>query len=98
MVFVGVTNPPAGTWPTKAYTTVTNTPLIAEKPYLYLDTNGNYAVMVPALETNCNGTTWSSGPTPGTSIPINQFYIANRGLRTMPRASMPRSTPDSTSS
>jgi autotransporter-associated beta strand protein len=77
MVFVGVSNPPAGIWPTKAYTVITNTPLIAEKPYLYLDTNGNYAVMVPALEANSFGTTWASGPTPGTSIPISQFYVAH---------------------
>ena len=77
MVFVGVSNPPAGTWPAKVYTTITNTPLIAEKPYLYLDTNGNYAVMVPALETNSIGTTWAAGPTPGTSVPISQFYLAN---------------------
>ncbi len=27
MVFVGVSNPPAGIWPTKAYTVITNTPL-----------------------------------------------------------------------
>jgi hypothetical protein len=77
MVFVGVSNPPAGIWPAKVYTTITNTPLIAEKPYLYLDANGNYAVMVPALETNSLGTTWASGPTPGTSLPISRFYIAN---------------------
>ena len=77
MVFVGVSNPPTGIWPTRPYTIITNTPLIAEKPYLYLDTNGNYAVMVPALETNSLGTTWSAGPTPGVSIPISQFYIAN---------------------
>ncbi len=76
MVFVGVSNPPAGIWPTKAYTTITNTPSIAEKPYLYLDTNGNYAVMVPALQTNTIGTTWATGPTPGISIPISQFYVA----------------------
>ena len=77
MVFVGDSNPPAGTWPTKVYTVITNTPLIAEKPYLYLDTNGLYAVMVPALETNSRGITWGSGPTPGTSIPISQFYVAH---------------------
>ncbi len=77
MVFVGVSNPPAGIWPTKAYTIITNTPLIAEKPYLYLDTNGNYAVMVPALQTNSFGTTWAAGPTPGTSIPISHFYVAH---------------------
>ncbi|HXI71061.1 MAG TPA: invasin domain 3-containing protein [Verrucomicrobiae bacterium] len=77
MVFVGVSNPPAGTWPTKVYTVITNTPLIAEKPYLYLDTNGNYTVMVPALQTNSSGITWGSGPTLGTSIPISQFYVAH---------------------
>jgi hypothetical protein len=77
MVFVGVSNPPAGTWPAKVYTTITNTPLVAEKPYLYLDTNGNYAVMVPALQTNSLGTTWAAGPTSGVSVPISQFYVAN---------------------
>jgi len=77
MVFVGVSNPPAGTWPTKVYTVITNTPLVREKPYLYLDTNGNYAVMVPALQTNSFGITWGNGPTPGASIPISQFYVAH---------------------
>ena len=77
MVFVGVSNPPVGTWPTKVYTVITNTPLIAEKPYLYLDSNGIYAVMVPALQTNSFGTTWANGPTPGVSIPIGQFYVAH---------------------
>ncbi len=80
MVFVGVSNPPVGIWPAKVYTVITNTPLIAEKPYLYLDTNGNYAVMVPALQTNCSGTTWASGPTPGASIPISQFYVAHSDI------------------
>jgi hypothetical protein len=82
MVFVGVSNPPAGTWPGSVYTTVTNTPLIAEKPYLYLDTNGNYAVMVPAVQSNSFGTTWANGPTPGVSLPIGQFYVAHPGTDT----------------
>jgi hypothetical protein len=77
MVFVGVSNPPAGTWPSSVYTTITNTPLIREKPYLSVDSNGNYVVMVPALQTNSLGTTWAAGPTPGTSIPISQFYVAH---------------------
>ena len=77
MVFVGVLNPPSGTWPNQSYTVINNTPLIREKPYLSLDTNGNYIVMVPNLETNSSGITWSTGPTPGTSIPISQFYLAN---------------------
>jgi len=77
MVFVGVSNTPTGIWPTNAYTIITNTPIIREKPYLYLDTNGNYNVFVPALETNSLGISWGSGPTPGVSLPINQFYIAS---------------------
>ena len=77
MVFVGVSNPPVGIWPAKVYTVITNTPLIREKPYLYLDANGNYAVMVPALQTNSLGTTWSAGPTPGVSVPISRFYVAH---------------------
>jgi hypothetical protein len=77
MVFVGVSNPPAGTWPTDVYTTITNTPLIREKPYLTIDSNGNYSVMVPALQTNSLGTTWAAGPTPGVSMPITRFYVAH---------------------
>lgn len=80
MVFVGVSSPPAGNWPSQSYTVITNTPLIREKPYLSIDTNGNYSVMVPVLETNSSGITWSSGPTPGVSIPISQFYLAQPGV------------------
>jgi hypothetical protein len=82
MVFVGVSNPPAGTWPSSYYTVITNTPLIREKPYLCLDSNGNYEVMVPALETNSLGITWANGPTPGVAIPISQFYIAQAATDT----------------
>jgi hypothetical protein len=80
MVFVGVSNPPSGTWPGTPYTVITNTPLIREKPYLYVDTNTNYFVMVPNLGTNSLGTTWANGPVPGVSIPISQFYLAQPGV------------------
>ncbi|MDB6064414.1 MAG: uncharacterized protein JWR26_622 [Pedosphaera sp.] len=80
MVFVGVSNPPSGTWPGSKFTVISKTPVIAEKPYLYVDTNGNYSVMVPTLATNGTiGTTWASGPTPGVSLPISQFYLAQPG-------------------
>ena len=36
--------------------------------------------MVPNLRTNSLGTTWASGPTPGVSIPISQFYLAQPGV------------------
>jgi hypothetical protein len=80
MVFVGVSNPPAGTWPGTPYTVITNTPLIREKPYLSMDSNSNYVVIVPNLATNSPGTTWATGPTPGVSIPISQFYLAQPGV------------------
>lgn len=79
MVFVGVSNPPSGPWPGTPDTVITNTPLVREKPYLYVDSHTNYFVMVPALETNSFGTTWANGPTPGVSVPISNFYLAHPG-------------------
>jgi hypothetical protein len=79
MVFVGITNPPQGTWPDKPYTTVGITPSIREKPFLCLNATGHYQVFVPAERKNSQGTTWESGPTAGDSIPLTQFYIAQAG-------------------
>jgi len=76
MVFVGVSTPPAGTWPGSKFTVITNTPAIPEKPYLSIDNNSNFVVMVPNLRTNSIGTTWSAGLTPATAIPLSQFYLA----------------------
>ncbi len=80
MVFVGVTKPPAGTWPEVPYTVIDKTPVIREKPYLSIDEGGHYFVMVPSLTTKgTQGTTWSSGETPETPIPINRFHLAHPG-------------------
>jgi chitodextrinase len=76
MVFVGSLNTPTGTFPEPPYTVVPQTPIIREKPYLYISNAGAYNVFVPALQTNTQGVSWSAGNTPGTSIPIDQFYIA----------------------
>lgn len=76
MVFVGDTNPPAGNFPDPPYTVVNNTPVIREKPYLYVDNAGQYRVFVPSLQTNSKGVSWANGSTPGTSLSIDQFYIA----------------------
>jgi hypothetical protein len=75
-VFVGTQGAPAQSFPTPAYTTVAQTPVIREKPYLYVDAAGSYQVLVPNLRTNTVGATWLGGPTPGTSIPLSQFYVA----------------------
>ncbi|HUA37080.1 MAG TPA: hypothetical protein VMA35_01620 [Candidatus Sulfopaludibacter sp.] len=80
-VFVGDSSPPPQTWPGPypSYTVITNVPLIRQKPYLYVDSNTNFFVMVPNLTTNSTGTSWAGGPTPGVSVPISQFYIAQPG-------------------
>jgi hypothetical protein len=41
-----------------------------------VDSNGHYNVFVPAVQHNSSGTTWATGPTPGSSIPIQRFFIA----------------------
>jgi hypothetical protein len=76
--FVGVPGAPAQSFPTPPYTTIGTTPVIREKPYLY-QTGGNYAIFVPNLQTNASGVTWANGNTPGTSIPLTQFYVAKPG-------------------
>lgn len=78
MVFVGDINPPAGTWPDSPYTAVNETPVIREKPYLFIDQAGNYFVMVPDLKTNgSRGIDWAGGAVSGTPIPIDKFYLAH---------------------
>src|SRR5262249_23749053 len=79
MVFVGVNGAPAASWPSPPETVVGQTPVIREKPFLYIDSSGNYEVFVPSLRTNSQGTTWGSGSAAGTSLPMNQFYIAKPG-------------------
>ena len=78
MVFVGVTQPPSGDWPDPAYTVVARTPRIREKPYLCVDAQGQYVVMVPELRASGTvGTSWAGGPPPATSVPLNRFYLAH---------------------
>ncbi|WNI19514.1 discoidin domain-containing protein [Streptomyces sp. ITFR-21] len=76
MVFSGVQGAPAQGFPNPVYTTLNTTPESRDKPYLYLDGN-NYSVFVPNLRTNASGVDWPN--TPGTSIPLTQFYVAHPG-------------------
>jgi hypothetical protein len=59
-----------------AYTTLAQTPVSKERPYLYLDGSGAWNVFVPSSQTNSVGPTWANGHTPGTSIPLSQFFVA----------------------
>jgi hypothetical protein len=81
-VFSGVVGAPAQCFPAQKscgggpYTTLATSPVTREAPYLYVDSNGNYNVFVPSVQRNSMGTTWAGGPTPGSSIPIKKFFIA----------------------
>jgi hypothetical protein len=77
-VFSGVIGAPAQCFPCKnPYTTLATSPVTREQPYLYIDSSGHYNVFVPAVQHNSSGTTWAAGPTPGSSIRIEKFFIAN---------------------
>ncbi len=76
MVFVGSTGVPGQSFPNPPYTTVGQTPTVDEKPYVYIDSAGNWDVFVPSNRTNSSGVSWASGNTPGTSLPLSDFYIA----------------------
>jgi hypothetical protein len=78
-VFSGVNGAPPQSFPTPQYTTLATTPATRERPYLYIDSAGDYAVWVPSPTTDSSGTTWAAGQTPGHSIPIADFYIAKPG-------------------
>ncbi len=80
-VFSGVVGAPAQCFPAQKscggpYTTLATSPVTREEPYLYMDSTGNYNVFVPSVQHNSVGTTWANGATPGSSISINRFFIA----------------------
>ncbi|GAA2014453.1 hypothetical protein GCM10009839_06720 [Catenulispora yoronensis] len=76
MVFSGVTGAPAQSFPTPPMTTLATTPTSRDVPYLYVDGGGAYHVFVPSLRTNSSGASWAGGNTPGTSLPMSQFFVA----------------------
>jgi hypothetical protein len=80
-VFSGVVGAPAQCFPAQSscggpYTTLASSPVTREAPYLYMDANGNYNVFVPSVQHNSVGTSWANGATPGSSISINKFFVA----------------------
>jgi hypothetical protein len=82
MVFVGVVQPPDGAWPAPPYTTVAQTPVVREKPFLQVNAAGEFSVRVPELRNDSIGITWRGGETAGETIPIARFYIARPDVDT----------------
>lgn len=79
MVFSGTPGAPATTFPNPPETTLATTPVSRDVPYLYIDGAGKYRVFTPSLRTNASGASWANGSTPGTSIPMSQFYVVKAG-------------------
>ena len=80
-VFSGVVGAPAQCFPgvpkgCGPYTTLATSPVTREAPYLYEDSKNHFNVFVPAVQHNSAGTTWGGGQTPGVSVPIKNFFIA----------------------
>jgi len=80
MVFSGVNGAPAQSFPSPPMTTLATTPVSRDVPYLYVDSSGNYHVFEPSLRTNASGASWANGPTPGTSVPMSQFFVADPSM------------------
>jgi hypothetical protein len=81
-VFSGVVGAPAQSFSTTPYdpppyTTLATSPVTRERPFLYLDASGEYNVFVPAVRHDSSGTTWASGPSAGTSLPLDTFFVAS---------------------
>jgi hypothetical protein len=76
-VFAGVEGAPSeSTFPSPPYTTLATTPISREKPYLFVDGQGDLNVRVPSAQMNTSGTTWAGGMTAGRTIPLSGFFVA----------------------
>ncbi|WP_237047580.1 chitobiase/beta-hexosaminidase C-terminal domain-containing protein [Lentzea guizhouensis] len=78
MVFSGTPGAPATTFPNPPSTNLATTPVSRDVPYLYFE-NGSYRVFLPSLRTNASGASWINGGTPGSSLPMSQFYVVKAG-------------------
>jgi hypothetical protein len=75
MMFVGVKGAPEANFIENAYTTIAQTPLIREKPFLAYDEKG-FNVKIPAIKMNSSGPDWVNGVRPERTIYMDKFYIA----------------------
>ena len=76
-VFAGVEGAPSdATFPSPPYTTLPTTPVSRERPYLFVDAQGDYEVRVPSAHTDTSGISWANGVTAGRTIPLRDFFVA----------------------
>ncbi|HET9142012.1 MAG TPA: discoidin domain-containing protein [Actinophytocola sp.] len=79
MVFTGVTGAPPPNFPNPSHTVIGQTPVVREKPFLYVTSGGEYRVFVPALRTNTQGTSWFGRTPAGSSVSLSQFSVVRPG-------------------
>jgi hypothetical protein len=88
MVFSGVQGAPAtdfGPRPdgtTGVKTTLENTPVSREAPFLFRAADGELKVFVPNAKTNSRGVDWGTDAASGRTIPIGDVYVARSGTDT----------------
>jgi len=75
MVFLGVNNAPKEQWPKPPFTAIEKTPLIREKPFLYVNEQGEFKIFVPAIRKDISGPDWTDGQLKGESIDFKDVYI-----------------------
>jgi hypothetical protein len=75
MMFMGVHGAPQENWPHGPFTTIGQTPVIREKPYIVYD-GKSYSVKVPILKSNSQGISWEK-VSKEKNIPLSRFYVAN---------------------
>jgi hypothetical protein len=78
MMFVGVPDAPSENWPEKPFTTIKETPVIREKPYLVYD-GKDYKVNIPKLKHNSVGPGWLNHVRDERTISFNEFYLVKPG-------------------
>ena len=78
MMFVGVPEAPAENWPDKPFTTIKETPVIREKPYLTFDEKG-FNVKIPSLKKNSVGPGWLNHIKEERTLHQDKFYIVRPG-------------------
>lgn len=76
MTFLGIDGAPQESWPEKPYTTIGQTPVIREKPWL-LFANNDFVIRIPALRENTSGPDWLSEDKPVKTLGMNKIYIAH---------------------
>ena len=78
-VFLGDNGAPATNFGpgSSQYTNLPSARVSEEEPFIYTDASGADRVFVPAVQHNSVGPDYASGTTPGYSVSIRRFFIAN---------------------